>query len=72
MIRKEWVALTTFGEIEGNRELREIVEMNVLPRRRGDRVKIEALVVPEISHVQNEHIGIVKRGLSPPAKVVVF
>ena len=54
------VALTTFGESEGKQEMREIVKVNVLPIRTGDRVKIKALVVQEISQVQNEDIEIVK------------
>ena len=37
-----------------------MTEVNVLPTRNRDRIKIEALVVPEVSQVQNEHIEVVK------------
>ena len=60
MVSKEWIALATFGEIEKKRKLREMAEVNVLRTRNRDRMKIEALVVPEISQVKNEHIEVVK------------
>ena len=33
VIRKEWVTITTFGQIEGRPQLMEVVEVNFIPSR---------------------------------------
>ena len=38
----------------------EVVEVNLSPLGRGENVKIQAYVVPDISQVRNEHVEIVK------------
>ena len=60
VIRKGWVTITTFGQTEGRPQLMEVVEVNLSPVGRGEIVKIQAYVVPDISQVRNEHVEIVK------------
>ena len=60
VIRKESVTITTFGQTEGRPQLMEVVEVNLSPVGRGEIVKIQAYVVPDISQVRNEHVEIVK------------
>ena len=60
VIRKEWVTITTFGQTEGRPQLMEVVKVNLCPVGRGENVKIQAYVVPDISQVRNEHVDIVK------------
>ena len=57
VVSKEWIALTTFGEIERKWELREMTEVNV---------------VPEISQVQNEHIEVVKQDYSKNPRIRTY
>ena len=60
VISKEWVTITTFGQTEGRPQLMEVVEVSLCPVGRGENVKIQAYVVPDISQVRNEHVEIVK------------
>ena len=45
---------------KGKATIHEIAEVNLSPVGRGEIVKIQAYVVPDISQVRNEHVEIVK------------
>ena len=55
-IRKEWVALNTFGQQAVGSNLRQVVHVDLTPVGGGKISSLEAIVVPEISQVQNEHL----------------
>ena len=59
-LRKEWVALNTFGRKAVGSNLSEVMHVDLAPVRGGKISSLEAIVVPEISQVQNEHLEIAR------------
>lgn len=59
-LRKEWLAVNTFGQRATGSNLREVVGMHLTPVGGGNAIYVEAFVVPEISRVQNEHLELVR------------
>ena len=60
-LRKEWIEISTFGHGGTDRGLRDVVQVDLLPLRGGESVRIEAYVVPTISEISNEHVEVRKR-----------
>ena len=58
--RKEWITISTFGQKGKESGLREVVRFDIKPLRGGRVQALEAYVVPEISHISNEHVEVVK------------
>lgn len=54
--RKEWIEITTFGQVMTDRRLREVFELQIRPVEGGDSISIEAYGVSSIAQVRNEHI----------------
>ena len=59
-LRKEWVALNTFGRKAVGSNLSEVMHVDLAPMGGGKISSLEAIVVPEISQVQNEHLEIAR------------
>lgn len=59
-IRKEWLAVSTFGKQLTESRLRNVVAVDLFPTGGGRAMRVEAYVVPEISRIQNEHVEVVK------------
>ena len=57
IVRKEWLSISTFGMDSG---LREVARFDVMPLHGDKEQPIEAYVVPDISHISNEHVEVVK------------
>ena len=60
IIRKEWLSICTFGQRARESGLREVVRFDVMPLQGDKTLQLEAYVVPEISHISNEHVEVVK------------
>ena len=60
ILRKEWLAVNTFGQRAAGSNLREVVGMHLTPVGEGNTIYVEPFVVPEISRVQNEHLELVR------------
>ena len=60
IVRKEWVTINTFGHTVKESGLREVVQFDVMPLQADRSLRLEAYVVPEISHISNEHVEVVK------------
>ena len=60
-IRKEWLAVNTFGQRATGSNLREVVGIDFTPVGGRKVITIEAFVVPEISRLQNEHLEVVRK-----------
>ena len=58
--RKEWITISTFGQKGKESGLREVLRFDIKPLRGGRVQALEAYVVPEISHISNEHVEVVK------------
>ena len=58
LLRKEWVALNTFGCKAVGSNLSEVMHVDLAPVGGGKISSLEAIIVPEISQVQNEHFEI--------------
>ncbi|XP_014676190.1 PREDICTED: uncharacterized protein LOC106816151 [Priapulus caudatus] len=61
VIRKEWLGIKTFGVESKETSLRDVVKIDITALTGGKVTRVEAYVVPNISHIQNEHIEIVKK-----------
>jgi hypothetical protein len=59
-LRKEWVALNTFGQKAVGSKLSEVMHVELAPLGGGKISSLEAIVVPEISQAQNEHLEIAR------------
>ena len=59
-LRKEWVALNTFGRKAVGPNLSEVMHVDLAPVGGGKISSLEAIVVPEISQVQNGHLEIAR------------
>jgi len=57
-LRREWLTVNTFGRRATGSSLRDVVRIDLTPVGGGKFMRIEAYVVPEISHVHNEHLEI--------------
>lgn len=60
IVRKEWVAINTFGQVVKESGLMEVVQFDIMPLRADRSLRLEAYVVPEISNISNKHVEIVK------------
>lgn len=60
IVRREWLAVNTFGQRATGSNLREVVGIPLTPVGGGSAIYIEAFVVPEISRVPNERLDIVR------------
>ena len=60
ILRKEWVAINTFGQQAIGCNLREIVHVGLAPVGGSKITCLETFVVPEISKFQNEHTEIAR------------
>ncbi len=60
VVRKEWLSICTFGQRVKESGLREVVRFDVMPLQGGKALRLEAYVVPAISHISNEHVEVVK------------
>lgn len=60
IVRKEWVAINTFGQVVKESGLMEVVRFDIMPLRADRSIRLEAYVVPEISNISNEHVEVVK------------
>lgn len=58
--RKEWLSISTFGQRTMESGLREVARFDVMPIHDGKVHTLEAYVVPNISHISNEHVEVVK------------
>ena len=54
VLRKEWLAVNTFGQRAVGSNLRDVVRVDVTPVGGGKIRSVEAFVVPEISRIHNE------------------
>ena len=63
-VRKEWFAVKTFGNQCSGSRLHDVVSVELAPMGGGQSLRIEAFVVPEISHVKNEHVEVLKHHYS--------
>ena len=54
--RKEWIRISTFGQIGKESGLREIVRFDIMPLCGGRGQALEAYFWPEISRMQNTEI----------------
>ena len=68
-LRKEWVALNTFGRKAVGSNLSEVMHVDLAPVGGGKISSLEAIVVPEISQVQNEHFEIARNDYSHLANI---
>ena len=60
IVRKEWLSISTFGQRGMDSGLREVARFDVMPLHGGKVQPLEAYVVPDISHISNEHVEVVK------------
>ena len=60
IVRKEWAAINTFGQVVKESGLMEVVQFDIMPLRADRSLRLEAYVVPEISNISNEHVEVVK------------
>ena len=60
VVRKEWLSICTFGQRVKESGLREVVRFDVTPLQGDKALRLEAYVVPAISHISNEHVEVVK------------
>ena len=60
VVRKEMLGIKAFGNVDSDRKLRDVVELDLRAMGRGRRMKIEAYVVGKISDVGNCHVEHVK------------
>ena len=60
IVRKEGLSISTFGQRSMDSGLREVAHFDVMPLHGGKVQPIEAYVVPDISHISNEHVEVVK------------
>ena len=60
VVRQDMMNICTFGNNSQGRSLRDVVVLDVLPISGGDRIKVEAYVVDEITNVKNEHLEVAK------------
>jgi hypothetical protein len=60
VVRQDMMNICTFGKNSQGRSLRDVVVLDVLPISGGDRIKVEAYVVDEITNVKNEHLEVAK------------
>ena len=58
-LRKEWLAVNTFGQRAAGSNLREVVGMHLTPVGGGNAIYVKAFVVREISRNQNKHLELV-------------
>ena len=70
-LRKEWVALNTFGRKAVGSNLSEVMHVDLAPVGGGKISRLEAIVVPEISQVQNEHLEIARNDYPHLANMVL-
>ena len=57
---KQWLSVNTFGQRAMGSSLREVVGLHLTPVGGGNLFFIEAIVVPEILTVPDEHLEIVR------------
>ena len=62
-VRKEWLSKSTFGQRGMDLGLREVAHFDVMPLHGSKEQPIEAYVVPDTSHIRNEHVEVVKNDL---------
>ncbi|XP_028416197.1 uncharacterized protein LOC114539977 [Dendronephthya gigantea] len=60
VIRNEWLAINTFGTAADKGKSRKVVDFEIVSKRGDRKLRVEALVVPEISRIRNEHLEVVK------------
>ena len=60
IVRKEWVAINTFGDKTKEAGLRKVVQFDVMPLQANRSLRLEAYVVTVISNISNEHVEVVK------------
>ena len=58
--RKEWITISTFGQKGKESASREVGRFDIKPLHGGRVQALEAYVVPENSHIRNEHVEVVK------------
>ena len=55
------MGINTFGQTVKESGLTEVVQFDVMPLQADRSLRLEVYVVPEISHITNEHAEVVKR-----------
>ena len=50
-VRKEWLAVNTFGCKAKQSQLRDVVWLDLMPVKGGRSLQVEAFVVPDISSI---------------------
>ena len=60
VVRQDWLSIHTFGQRAKERELRDVVEVTIIPVKGEKEIKLEAYVVPEISKIPNAHVEIAR------------
>ena len=54
------MGINTFGQTVKESGLTEVVQFDVMPLQADRSLRLEAHVVPEISHITNEHAEVIK------------
>lgn len=60
IVRKEWVAINTFGRVVKESGLMVVIQFDIVPLQANCSLRLEAHVVPEISNISNKHVEVVK------------
>ena len=60
VVRNEWLEVNAFGGVTKDGKMREVVDFEINSDKGNRGVRIEALVVPQICQVRNEHLEVVK------------
>ena len=59
VVRNEWLEVSTFGGATKEGKMREVVDFEINSIKGNRSVRVEALVVPQICQVRNDHLEIV-------------
>ncbi|XP_046854266.1 uncharacterized protein LOC124447403 [Xenia sp. Carnegie-2017] len=62
--RREWLEVNTFGGGSSKGRMTEVVQCEVSAVRGGRKIRVEALVVPHICAIKNEHLEVDKNKYS--------
>ena len=60
VVRREWLEVNTFGGATKDGKVREVVDFKINSVKGSRSIRLEALVVPQICQVRNEHLETVK------------
>ena len=60
VVRNEWLEVSTFGGVSGEGKMREVVDFELGSVKGGRSIRVQALAVPQICQVRNEHLEVVK------------